>query len=503
MGGIARINVLVLKLLRRSISPHTLIKMRLYLIILTIICGSLTARQPNIILILSDDHGYADMSHTEYDTGVDTPHLDRLAAEGIRFTNAYATSPICTPSRIGLVLGQYQQRYDNWWYNSPGLPERDIAPTMAEILQDEGYATCLIGKIHFNANFGLHLRNHPLNHGFDRFYGFNGPAKHYLVHNKERHDEFMAKLRKHEPDRHYLLMFMEPMWDDRKQVDVEGFSTDLFRDETIRFIDDHRDEPFFIMLSFNAVHDQTHQLPPEYLKEQGIPIPDDWDPGLESSSEWINRTFSEELNRAFSIGHLYYMDEAIGRIMEHLDNTGLREDTLIVYTVDNGGSVPTGGINTPLSGSKFTVLEGGLRTPFIVSWPGSLEQGKILDNVVSAMDLMPTFASLAGAEIPEDTDGLNILPLLKGENTDIGHETLFWDMGHWNQFAVRHGDWKLRFSEPAPRQYRLGEKHGFYLHNLSEDIGEKVNLIEEHPEKVSELNVLHRQWIEEILRNLP
>lgn len=454
--------------------------------------------KPNILLIVSDDHGYADMSWKGIVPDVDTPNLDRLRSESTFFTNGYVTAPICTPSRIGILLGAHQQRYGNWWYSGPGIPGPEV-PTIAEVMKSAGYRTAMIGKTHFNARFDPEARNHPLNHGFDRFYGFNGPAKHYLVHNAERERVFLEKLMAHSPqNKGYPMMFYGPMWDDYRQIDVEGFSTDLFRDAAINFMETADEHPFFVMLSFNAVHDQTYQLPEEYLRANNIPLPRNWDPSLESLQEWSRDTYSRTLNRAYILGQLHFMDLAIGRILDHLEATDQRENTVIVYIADNGGSTPTGCINTPLRGGKFEMFEGGLKVPFFVSYPSVFPEDATNENVVSALDFLPTFAALAGAKVPATAEGINLVPLLTGADPELHHETLIWDEGH--RWAVRKGDWKLHYGEPTRRGDSIDENVGYRLTNLKWDPAESQNLIIEHADKAAELATIHRDWLEGILR---
>lgn len=455
--------------------------------------------KPNIIVIQSDDHGYGDLSCANPSTGAATPHLDRLAASGIRFTDGYATSPVCTPSRIGLLLGAYQQRWDNWRYGGPGLPE-DV-PTIAEVLQDAGYTTGMVGKYHVNREFGPGWRNFPLDHGFDRFYGFNAPATHYLYRGATLEAEFMQVVREHQPDRSgYPLMFFEPLWDDRERVEPEGFSTHLFRDEAIAFMESANEQPFFLLLSFNAVHDQTAQLPPEYLEAQGLRPYEDWEPSKESGEAWMERQYAGHHGRGYLLGQLAFLDNAVGAILDYLDDSGQRSNTVIFYVSDNGGSLGTDARNDPLRGGKFSVCEGGLRIPYLVSWPGVFLEGSVLDNLVSTMDILPTAARLAGAPLPDSVDGIDLVPLLTGENPTLAHKTLFWDSGTRPaaQWAVREEDWKLYYSAPEARVTHADEGVGFRLTNLAWDIDESENLILEYPEKAAHLGALHRRWLDSV-----
>lgn len=455
--------------------------------------------KPNIIIIQSDDHGYADLSHTEIDTGAQTPNLDRLAAEGVRFTNGYATSPICTPSRIGLLTGQYQQKFGNWLYGGPGVPTG--VETLPELLRQAGYRTGMVGKFHVNRPFEPGLRNFPLNHGFDEFFGFNAPATHYLKRGDALEEAFMEKLSTHAPNHGgYPVMFYEPLWQNTERVEPAGFTTDLFTEAALDFIESAESSPYFLLLSYSAIHDQTYQLPEAYFEEIGMEQPRDWDPSVETFEEWQEAVFGGGKERAYILGQIRYLDQGIGRLIDHLDATGQRDNTVVIYVSDNGGSVHNLSRNDPLRGGKFNLAEGGIRIPFLVSFPGVFASGQVIDNVVSTLDLLPTAAALAGQPIPEDSDGIDLLPLFDGRDPNLENETLVWDTGTKAlTWAVRKGDWKLYFARGFGNRITEAEGIGFRLTNLKDDPSEAHNLIDAYPAKAAELGAVHRQWLETIL----
>ena len=223
-------------------------------------CGTKTnsgPELPNIILIVSDDQGYADLSINGTLDDVSTPNLDRLAASGIRFTQAYATSPICNTSRCAIITGVYQQRFGMQWYGGPGISEWDN-PTMAELLKEAGYTNGYVGKVHYGRPNGPGARNYPLEHGFDEFFGSENARIHYLKHSREAIDTFDALRAKNpEPSNSWG---MGPFRDGEEEVDMEGLSTEIFGEKARDFIARHQSHPFFLYLSFNAVHNFTHQL---------------------------------------------------------------------------------------------------------------------------------------------------------------------------------------------------------------------------------------------------
>lgn len=468
--------------------------LRTPLITLLLSLSLLAQQKPNLILIISDDQGYADLSAAGIRDDVSTPNLDRLAAEGTRFRHAYATSPICNTSRCGIITGVYQQRFGMQWYGGPGISTWENL-TLAELLQRAGYTNGYVGKVHYGSPNGPGTRNFPLEHGFDEFFGSENARIHYLIHNQAAIDAFdAARAKNPEPSNSWG---MGPFRDGEEEVDREGMSTEIFGSEACDFISRHQKDPFFLYLSFNAVHNFTHQLPQEYLEEHGLEDYGDWDPATEPYLDWYYRSRrpNNPDGRAHYLGQLHYLDQEVGRLIDHVDALGIRENTLIIYMGDNGGSRPIYAENTPLRGSKFTLYEGGTRVPLIISQPGTLPENRISDNVVSALDLLPTMLSAAGEPVPDFADGLNLLPLVTGEQSDLQHDTLHWKTA--DEWSVRHGNWKLHtvHGEGAAPVEKVELEQGVFLRNLKTDPSEQINFANQHPVILAKLNRLHKEWV--------
>jgi len=383
---------------------------------------SATARQnnrnrPNIVLIVSDDQGYADSSCYEHPKEVDTPNIDRLAGEGVRFTNGYASGYVCAPTRAGLMTGRYQQRFG--FYTAPdsriGMPLKEI--TVADLLKKEGYATAVIGKWHL----GIEPEYHPMKRGFDEFYGFLGHGGH-----------------------------------DYFKLNITDEYTSIYRNE-------------------KPIND-TGYLTDNLAREVHWP--------LQALQKHIERFNTGDPNRDIYLGMLVCMDEAIGRVLDALKRTGADENTLIIFFSDNGGARKNLANNGALRDYKHSVYEGGIRVPFIVRWPGKLAKGKVCDEPVISMDVMPTICAAVGAKLPDDRvyDGRNMLPVLRGESKKPLHEALFWYDGA-DQWAVRAGKWKL-----------LSQKGSLELYDLSADTGEKNDLSKENPQIVERLQQTYTAW---------
>ncbi|WP_427016496.1 sulfatase family protein [Pseudarthrobacter sp. P1] len=459
------------------------------------------ARRPNIIVIVSDDHGYADRSALGTRDDVSTPALDRLAAQGASYANAYVTAPICSPSRAGLAAGSYQQRWGAFWFNDSEIGPAEV-PTMAELLRAEGYATGYFGKVHYGTEHSGD-RGTPPQHGYDEsFYGLAGESMgrlNYLHHSEAAVDSYGEAA---------FPMAVQPLWEDGEPAELEGFLTDEIGARARTFISDHAGEPFLATVAFNAVHNFCWQLPPEELAKRGLPAYEDWNPGESEYLDWYDGAISPHLEngRAYYLAQLELMDAQIGQILDHLDELGLAEDTLVVYTTDNGGSTCNYGVNEPLRGTKYTLWEGGIRVPFLARWSGRIPAGAVRGGLASSMDILPTALAAAGAD-PQAYGHVDGLDLMAGFGADddgdsgsgSGHETLHWDCG-W-QWAVRRGDWKLSFvdaTSPVPDSIRRVEHadpgSGFFLANLARDESETTNLAALEPSVVAELTALHEQW---------
>lgn len=391
---------------------------------------------PNILLILADDHGYGDISVHE-GPSIQTPNIDRIAAEGTRFTKFYANSSVCSPSRAALMTGRYPDRV-----GVPGVirthPEnswgyfRQDAVTLPSALKQKDYRTALIGKWHL----GLESENHPCKRGFDHFHGFLGDMM----------DDYYTHLR-------HNINYMRHGFD---TIDPRGHATDLFTDWSVDFIraQTQSSQPFFLYLAYNAPH--TPIQPPD---------------------EWIARVQEREPDispqRAKYIALVEHMDAGIGRVLDTLVETDQLSNTLVIYTSDNGGSMDVGAHNGPLRGQKGEMYEGGIRVPTCAMWPGHIPEGSVTDQVALLMDLYPTVCEVADAPIPDDIEGRSIWQTLQGEHQDFSERTLYWlrreggqrFLGE-SQHAVRRGDIKLLHNSPfAPLE----------LYDLSSDPLETMN----------------------------
>ncbi len=400
-------------------------------------------KQPNIVVIVSDDMGYADIGcHGGKD--IATPNIDSIAAHGVRFTNGYVSCPVCSPTRAGLATGRYQQRFGHEYNTGPppqglqehvGLPLSEV--TIANVLKSAGYVTGAVGKWHL----GMAPHFHPLKRGYDEFFGFLHGGHSYV-----------------DPG----LGTFNPILRGTEPVDEKEYLTDAFSREAVAFIDRHQKEPFFLYLAYNAVH--TPMQGPERHKNrfQRIKAPK-------------RRTYA---------GMLTAMDEGIGKVLSKLRELGIDKDALLFFVNDNGGPTQANGSdNGPLRATKGTMYEGGIRVPFMVQWPERLKAGQVYERPVIALDILPTVAAAAGVEPPKDRpiDGVNLLPYLTGQNRDAPHEILFWRAGR--NHAVRKGNWKL---------VTMGGETGLY--DLVADLGESKDRRQDKPEVFAELKQAFDRW---------
>ncbi len=415
-------------------------------------CSFLSAadsKKPNIIFIVGDDMGYADEGFQGCQD-IPTPHLDALAKQSVRCTNGYVSGPYCSPTRAGLMTGRYQTRFGhefNAGAAGSGLP---VTETMiAARLKSAGYATGLVGKWHL----GSEPQFHPQKRGFDEFFGFLGGA----------HDYF---------NDHGILR-------GRQQVDEKEYLTDAFGREAVEFMERHKGESFFLYLAFNAVHTPMQADDPRLMKFAHI-------------SDKKRQTYAAMMSA---------MDDAIGKVRKKLDDIGLTQNTVVTFISDNGGPTMPGtttnaSSNKPLRGSKRTTLEGGVRVPFLVSWPGHVKPG-VYDKPVIQLDLTATALTAAGANIQPDwkLEGVDLAPFLSGTNLGVPHDTLYWRFG--KQMAIRHGDYKLvRYDTNADTLTGANGQpvSSPQLYNLKDDIGESKDLANTMPDKLNELQAKWDAW---------
>lgn len=409
--------------------------------------------KPNIVFLFSDDAGYADFGF-QGSKVMKTPNLDKLAETGVKFTQAYVTDAVCAPSRAGLMTGKYQQRFGYEEINVPGymsenskflgddmgLPLDQV--TMADYLKGLGYTNAMFGKWHL----GDADRFHPLNRGFDEFYGFRGGDRSYFAYPeipKGHLDKRMESGFGH---------FEEP----------ESYATDVFADKAVSFIERNKDRPFFIYLAFNAVHTPMDATPED----------------LEKFPDLIGK-------RKEVAAMTLALDRACGRVLDKLKELGLDGNTIVVFSNDNGGPTDkNASINLPLSGTKSNHLEGGLRVPFLMRWPKHLQGNTTYNYPVSTFDLLPTFYVAGGGDVKnlKDIDGVDLLPYVTGSNKARPHETLFWKKE--NRADFREGDWKLLTFPDRPAE----------LYDLSKDISEQHNLASEYPDRLRAMYKKLFQW---------
>ena len=408
-------------------------------------------RKPNVVVIVADDLGYADVGfHGCRD--IPTPHLDSLARSGVRFTDGYASSPVCSPTRAGLLTGRYPQRFGfgDGGFLAPGQELPPSEASLAELLGAAGYVTGLVGKWHL----GKAPEFHPSRHGFDAFFGILGGARYYIPMT--------------EPDSSpFARAFREPILRGHEPVDPPPYLTDALGDEAVSFIRRHQARPFFLYLAFNAVHVPL-QATDAYLRR------------IAGITDTARRTYG---------AMLVALDDAVGRVIETLHAGGLERDTLIIFLSDNGGHpIANAARNAPLRGEKSTLYEGGIRVPFLMSWPGRIPAGGTIAEPVISLDILPTALGAADVAPPPERplDGVNLLPYLAGAIPSPPRATLFWRYdGHR---AVRHGRWK--WIAPA------GERAGLY--DLSADDAESNDLSAAHPEMAEKLADLHTDWTSEL-----
>jgi arylsulfatase A-like enzyme len=464
---------------------------------------SVQEQKPNIILIVTDDQGYADLSAYDHvSPKCSTPNMDRIAREGVLFTDCYTTAPVCSPSRAGMLTGKYQERWDSAMYWSPGLPEN--VKTLAEMLGDAGYVTGKFGKSDFGTNYhNASVREFPTNHGYDNFLGFSSHAHDYFLLDEE--------IERATPDPYGPSEALGKLFRGSAKVSFEdAYTTDLFTDEAIRFMKKQKDSPFFLEVSYNAVHHLIHEVPQKYLDKWGVRKVPDYDPSYGKYAQYywdytqVNKITDEEMRRYY-LANLNCLDDNIGRLLNTLEELKIAENTFILFISDNGGEPLSGANNLPLCGSKYTMYEGGIRVPFMLSWPGKLPENTTYQYRVSALDIVPTCLEAAGIKNAgsDEFDGTSLLqPVRENVPSPASKVPLFFKFGE--HFAVIDGSWKLVFTEdynpenrPITSQILLGSSNNTpALFNLQDDPSERINLINQHPSVARELESKFKDWLE-------
>ena len=448
--------------------------------------------RPNVIVIYSDDQGSVDLGC--YGTkDILSPNLDGLAKTGIRFTQMYAPAPVCSASRAGLMTGKMPTRAGvpgnvSCMFGRPGMPTEQY--TMAELFHDAGYRTALFGKWHL----GYSPETMPAAQGFDEHYGIMGGVidnwSHYIYWEGAcRHD----------------------LWKNGKEIFEPGqYFPRRMTDECIDFIRRNKAQPFFTYVAYTIAHYPVQPLTETMEAYENVPPQEILRSGKFDSTVDVRRLYT-----AFVTD----MDTQIGRIIDTLEKEGLRDNTIIVFQADQGHSFEErtgygGGWAGPYRGGKFSLYEGGIRVPSLVSWPKSLQKNVVRDQMLCAIDWMPTLAELCGVTFPEPTlkeaiDGKSFADVLKDDGPSP-HEDLYWDIKPINQqWAVRKGNWKLLFnpidvSQPSPwnmnfpRFPQQAPPSTMVLVDLKADPGETTNLAEKYPSIVEELNVIRGKYLERL-----
>jgi arylsulfatase A-like enzyme len=411
--------------------------------------------RPNVVLIYIDDLGYGDIGCYGC-KDIPTPNIDRLAAEGVRFTASYITNPPCCPSRCSLMMGQYGQRFGKYGM-SRGLPIPEDRPTLARFLSYRGYVTGQIGKW----DLGSKIQS-PLNVGFTEVRK-KPPAKKYTkAELTDLPNDVRTQLaRKGRTSKYFCI---------NESGDTEWL-TDYDGDSMADFIQRHNDEPFFLYWSPEAVHS----------------------PSIETPDRLTKRTTAKGKRRKLA-GAIVSVDDQVGKLLRALKKQRVRENTLVIFSSDNGANGGEGGSSSPYTGGKGlgTQKEGWVRVPTIFSMPGTLPEGKQHDGLIANFDFYSTIAALAGQPIPEHCDGVDLFPYLKDEQTADAHDYLFWlnnepgDAVRRHLIAVRWNDWRL---------YRKYEKDQWQLFDLKSDPREESDLAAKHPDVIKQMAAKHAEWV--------
>lgn len=437
----------------------------LFLLFTLLVTASLSAadRKPNVIFILADDQGSVDAGCYGSDD-LHTPHMDSLAVNGVRFSQFYSAAPVCSPSRAGALTGRWPVRAgvpsncSSAKGGSGALPSSEI--TMAEMFHAAGYTTAHIGKWHI----GYTEETMPLAQGFDYSIGHMGGCidnySHFFYWNG--------------PNRHDL-------WRNGKEVHEDGrYFPQLMADEACAFIEKNQDKPFFIYYAMNTPH----------YPYQG-------------EAKWLEHFKHVKYPRNLYAAFIASQDDRIGQLLAKLDKLDLRKNTIIVYQSDNGYSTEVrahngGGNSGPYRGAKFSMFEGGIRLPGIISWPGHLPEGEVREQMAHACDWLPTLAQLTGVELPEThLDGRSQVEVIQDAEAKSPHadHPLHWQVGNGKNaaWAVRAGDWKLVANTRDTEESGNNANVKLFLANIAKDPGETTNLVDQHPEIVARLTELHRQ----------
>jgi arylsulfatase A-like enzyme len=447
------------------------------------------AKQPNIVLLLVDDAGYNDFGFQNNEAAYRkaTPNIDTLARDGARFTQAYVSANVCAPSRAGLMTGMYQTRggfRDNLpsYWNKPeavwftegwkqiGLDTN--LKTIGDRMGALGYYTGVVGKWHLG--YADHFAPH--NRGFDFFKGIRAGSRSFFPLKKI--DVVVPPDAYHQIEKNGVFL---PESDIVHVTQSQG-------DAAIEFIDEAQanEKPFFLFLSFTAPH---------------TPLQSDKQSLAKAKKLFPGKGDKAHRNRQQYMGLVIGVDREVGRVLGHLEELGLEEDTMIVFLSDNGGSAKNASNNDPLRGNKWTPFEGGYRIPMVMKWPGVINGGSTISEPVISLDLLPTFLSAAGGDIAEELDGVELQPTFSGSELE-SRTFCWWDCNSEGLTStVLDHPWKLVMREDADRgsrKFRVKGDPNPWLFNVEDDLAETTNLAKQYPEKVQQLKAIFDEWVSEM-----
>jgi arylsulfatase A-like enzyme len=429
---------------------------------ITLATDAAETTKPNLIVIMTDDMGYADVGFNGC-KDIPTPNIDRIAKNGVRCTSGYVGYSVCGPSRAAFMTGRYGQRFGferNLQYRTQdpnmGLPKEER--TIGDVLKSVGYVSGVVGKWHL----GAHESNHPLNRGFDSFYGHLGGGHRYFPEELKQKDSYAAK----DEGDSYRTWIMK----NHEAVPPRKYLTEEFSEAAVEFVTANQAKPFFLYLAYNAPHGP-----------------------LQATEKYLERFPKLTGMRKTYAAMVSCVDDGVGELLNTLDELKLTENTIIFFLSDNGGpEKKNGSDNGVLRGEKGTSYEGGFRVPFAVQWKGVLPAGTTYDKSVSSLDIMSTIASLTGAKADpkRPLDGVNLIPYLTGKDQGTPHEAIYLRRFDSQEHTVRSGNYKM---------LRFGKTNITVLYDLEKDIGETTDIAAQQPEKMSKLEKLRTTWDAELV----